>query len=165
MEGHVRQELCKQLLKYARLWMCACVCTRGSSRSVNGTNGRGGPGRKEQACCYRGRTASLGRGLLHLGSCCTRNHTHTHTFCSPHPPTTSKHTVCCHAPEAKGRSSQNFSFANEVGRVRAEESRAAFIRLICVCDLRDADKQRDDERVTKKAAQFFFFFTRIYRRL
>lgn len=144
MEGHVWHELCKQLLKYVCLWMCVCVCvsacvcmsvcvcTRGSRRLVNGTNGRGGPGKKEQACCYRGRTASLRRGLLHLGSC----HTHTHTLCqtlvSPHPPAP-KHTVCCHAaPEAKGRSSQNFSFANEVGRGWAEENRTAFICLICV---------------------------------
>lgn len=112
--------------------MSVCVCTRGSRRLVNGTNGRGGPGKREQACCYRGRTASLRRGLLHLGSC----HTHTHTLCqtlvSPHPPAP-KHTVCCHAaPEAKGRSSQNFSFANEVGRGWAEENRTAFICLICV---------------------------------
>lgn len=42
----------------------------------------------------------------------------------------------------KGRSSQNFSFANEVGRGLAEESRAAFVGLICVFDLGGADKQR-----------------------
>lgn len=113
MEGHVWHELCKQLLKYACLLMCACVCTKGSRRLVNGTNGHGGPRKKEQACCYRGRMASPGRGLLHLGS---------HTP-PPHPPTQnthahsapdSKHTPHCRAP--KGRSSQNFSFANEVGR-------------------------------------------------
>lgn len=111
MEGHVWHELCKQLLKYVCLWMCVCVsacvcmsvcvCTRGSRRLVNGTNGRGGPGKKEQACCYRGRTASLRRGLLHLGSC----HTHTHTLCqtlvSPHPPRSQTHSVLPCRPRSK----------------------------------------------------------------
>ncbi|XP_067371832.1 serologically defined colon cancer antigen 8 homolog isoform X3 [Channa argus] len=135
---------------------------RGSRRLVNGTNGRGGPGKKEQACCYRGRTSSPGRGLLHLGSC----HTHIHTpsvspLFSPRP-LIPKHTVCCHAPEAKGRSSQNFSFANEVGRDWAKET--AFICLIsvcvfvrasvcmmsnCLCDLRCTERCRDDKRLRR----------------
>ncbi|XP_034753254.1 serologically defined colon cancer antigen 8 homolog isoform X1 [Etheostoma cragini] len=79
---------------------------RGSRRSVNGTNGRGGPGKKEQACCYRRRTSSPGRGLLHLGSCHTHTHTHKHTHTPPN-------TQCAAMPQKqKDAPCKNFSFAN-----------------------------------------------------
>uniref|UniRef100_A0AAV2JJY7 Uncharacterized protein n=1 Tax=Knipowitschia caucasica TaxID=637954 RepID=A0AAV2JJY7_KNICA len=73
-EGHVWYELCKQLLKYVSR---GCVCA--SAPEAPGdclmeqmvAAGR----EEEQACCYRGRMACSGRGLLHLGPCHPLPHT------------------------------------------------------------------------------------------
>lgn len=91
-----------------------------------------GQGRRNRLAATAGGQRASGEGCF-IWAHATHIHTPSVKPSSLLIPPAPKHTVCCHAaPEAKGRSSQNFSFANEVGRGWAEENRTAFICLICV---------------------------------
>ncbi len=157
MEGHVWYELCKQLLKYVRLWMCVCVCVCVFAPEAPGDwlmeqMVAAGRGRRNRLAATAGGQRAPGEGCF-IWAPATHAHTHTHTHThtpsvkpSPHPPP--PNTQCAAMPQ-KQKDAPRKTFhlqikLAEAGQKKQDSFHLSHLRVcvcaselqLCVCDLR-----------------------------